>query len=121
MKIVKGARVGAMAEADDTMVRLFGYGTYEGDEVPPPGIIGPYGLDMHSPGLSNPKLVMDNGSVVWGCECWWGPEEGVHKIVGTRSVCPITPEQFRAEAKQEAEQELAGSIEVTPEGGSDSE
>jgi len=23
-------------------------------------------------GTLNPKIVLDSGEVVWGCECWWG-------------------------------------------------
>ena len=29
-----GMRVGAILEADESTVKLLGYGTYEGDEVP---------------------------------------------------------------------------------------
>ncbi len=25
----------------------------------------------------NPKILLDSGDVVWGCECWWGPEAEV--------------------------------------------
>lgn len=27
----------------------------------------------------NPKIVLDDGAVVWGCECWWGPSHEVQK------------------------------------------
>lgn len=25
----------------------------------------------------NPKIELDNGDVVWGAECWWGPEDKI--------------------------------------------
>ena len=64
-----GARVGAMLGARDKTVRFLGYGVYQGDEVPPENIGG---FNM---GFPNPKIVLDNGKVVWGCECWWGAED----------------------------------------------
>jgi hypothetical protein len=24
--------------------------------------------------MANPRILLDNGKFVWGCECWWGPE-----------------------------------------------
>jgi hypothetical protein len=23
----------------------------------------------------NPKIELDSGETIWGCECWWGPED----------------------------------------------
>jgi hypothetical protein len=66
-----GARVGAMLGARDKTVRFLGYGVYQGDEVPPENIGG---FNM---GFPNPKIVLDSGKVVWGCECWWGAEDGM--------------------------------------------
>lgn len=89
---VPGSRVFAVLDADDKTVRLLGFGTYAGDEVPP----APVGMHrlfgdtweewakgMASEGVpdplrcrpTNPKIVLDDGEVVWGAECWWGPEE----------------------------------------------
>lgn len=65
-----GARVGAMlgGNAKDKVIRFLDYGVYLGDEVPPAEIGG---FNM---GMPNPKIQLDNGKVVWGCECWWGAE-----------------------------------------------
>jgi hypothetical protein len=53
-------------------VHFLGYGTYLGDEPCP-------SLD----GFVNPKLQLDDGTIAWGCETWWGPEEVVkNKIEG---------------------------------------
>jgi hypothetical protein len=88
-----GARIGAIASSNKDEVRLFGYGVYEGDEVPPQDVVGPFGI-MSRP---NPKLKLDNGDVVWGCECWWGPEDKVKASIGSRKVVPITTQEYRAQ------------------------
>ena len=85
MKI--GDRVGAIRSADENTVYVYGYGTYQGEEVPPEGTIGAFGVDLGKVGLKNPKILLDNGTVVWGCQCWWGPEERIKKeIIGDREV-----------------------------------
>lgn len=74
----KGTRIGAIYSGSKGRVLFLGYGTYEGDEVPE-GAGGFMGEAMAEAGITNPKLLLDNGDVVWGCECWWGPEEVVKK------------------------------------------
>ena len=80
-----GDRVGAMMSANESTVRLYGYGVYEGEQVPTRG----YPKDL---GMENPKIKLDDGQIVYGFECWWGPEEKIKKIIGTRPVqvvpCP---------------------------------
>jgi hypothetical protein len=29
--------------------------------------------DLHRRLSLNPKIELDDGAVVWGCQCWWGP------------------------------------------------
>lgn len=65
----KGDRVGAILKKEGKNVYLIGYGTYEGEEIPPKEIRG------FNFGIPNPKIKLDSGKVVWGCECWWGDEE----------------------------------------------
>ncbi|MFA7637420.1 MAG: hypothetical protein WCX81_06625 [Monoglobales bacterium] len=79
----KGDRVGAILSADKDEVRLLGYGTYLGDEVPPDGF-------MHEIGHQNPKIQLDNGDIVWGYQCWWGDEEQVKKKIGDRRVVIVS-------------------------------
>lgn len=71
-----GSRIGAILSLNGNkkQVELIGYGTYAGDEVPPAGTAG-IGAVLHEVGITTPKLVLDDGQVVWGCECWWGPED----------------------------------------------
>ena len=83
MSRIKGDRVGAVLSADGTTVKLLGYGTYEGEEIPPRGF-------FHKAGVSNPKIQLDNGNIVWGYQCWWASEEKVKEMIGNRNVIPAT-------------------------------
>lgn len=67
-----GVRVVAIRDGVGTTINIFGFGTYVGDEVPPPGTPGPFG-DHSKLGINNPKIELDTGGVVWGCQCWWFP------------------------------------------------
>ena len=31
--------------------------------------------------ITNPQLRLDDGQLVWGCECWWGPEAQIRQQV----------------------------------------
>ena len=91
-----GTRVGAILSADDREVRLFGYGVYQGDEIPPEGT-GGLGSLIRECGHKNPKIVLDSGEIVWGCECWWGPEQKILDSIGARAVVMIDPKTSRAQ------------------------
>lgn len=71
-----GDRVGAIMSVEDGIVKLFGYGVYAGKFIPPlnTGGLGPL---MHEMKASNPRIDLDNGKQVYGCECWWGPEDKI--------------------------------------------
>ena len=92
-KIEVGARVGAIMSADEKEVQFFGYGTYKGDVVPPEGILA-MGVPMKAP---NPKIELDNGEVVWGCECWWGSEARVKESLGKRKIVDVKISEKRKE------------------------
>lgn len=78
-----GDRVGAFLYVKEDIVYFLGYGTYVGDEVPPPEV-------GYLPDRTNPKIVLDAGDVVWGCECWWGPRDEIanmlSKSLGVKNV-----------------------------------
>jgi len=78
-----GDRVGAIMSAKDGVVRFLGFGVYKGDEVPPEEVGG---LNF---GVPNPKLRLDSGVDVWGCECWWGSEEKVKEQIKAYDVVDI--------------------------------
>jgi hypothetical protein len=43
----------------------------------------------------NPRLDLDGGGTVWGCECWWMPEEEFDAFLGSRTVVEV-PEPVRS-------------------------
>jgi len=74
-----GTRVLAIRNGDGETKKLyiFGAGVYVGDERPPNGTRTPSGPvdDDFPPHYVNPRIDLDRGGTVWGCQCWWGPEE----------------------------------------------
>lgn len=85
------SRIGAVLSSNENEVRLIGYGTYAGEEVPPDDPTRKRGLMglVHKMERKNPKLIMDNGRVIWGCECWWASEEFVKESMGNRKVIEL--------------------------------
>lgn len=83
-----GDRVGAILSANNKEVELLGFGTYLGEQVP--------SIEenevLHHHGVKNPKIQLDNGSIVWGFECWWGPEEKIKESIGNRKVINVNIE-----------------------------
>ena len=71
-------RAGAVISASEEtkIVEFAGYGVYKGDEVPPKGIEF-MGMDLHEMNHTNPRIDLDNGHTVWGCQCWWGSEKAI--------------------------------------------
>lgn len=76
-----GDRVGAIQSADETTVQFFGYGVYDGR------------IDNPDLGFPNPRITLDNGTQVWGYECWWGPEDHIRAKIGSREIVivPVAP------------------------------
>lgn len=99
-----GSRVGAILSASADEVHLLGYGVYDGDQEAPFGPMGSpleeyreavremYGADHPVPPYTNPRITLDDGRVVWGCQCWWGPEEQIRAKIGNRKVIPAVIE-----------------------------
>jgi len=75
-----GDRVGAILCTNDEegVLELLGFGTYEGEEFPETAVGFMAELVIEA-GHKNPKIKLDNGDVVWGCECWWGSEEKIRR------------------------------------------
>lgn len=61
---------------EDGEAGLLGHGQYLGERIPP---------EEERPlvlrGLAVPTLQLDDGRLVYGYECWWGPEEHVHSAI----------------------------------------
>lgn len=98
MKNAPGTRVVAISSADDSKVYVFGFGTYEGDFVPEKTSF--MTSLLADAGLVNPRIKLDSGKVVYGCECWWGPEDGFQeRYVKGREVVTVEIDTSRAKAE----------------------
>ena len=99
----KGDRVGAILGSEpDGTVNFFGYGTYDGEEVPL-SAVGFMADALREMERVNPKIVLDNGKVVWGCECWWGSEKRVMSILADKKVVNVDIDAVRADWKRQDE------------------
>jgi hypothetical protein len=93
-------RVGAVLSADKekSEINFIGYGVYVGDEVPVEAV-GWIADALRENKVLNPKIVLDNGTVVWGCECWWGSEENVKEMLSKfKTVISVDIEEARRKA-----------------------
>lgn len=94
---------------------LFGYGVYEGDFVPKEAV-GWMAEANQEVGAVNPRLRLDNGKVVYGCECWWGSEEKVKNIEGMAAkagaaVVILDIDEVRRKFKEASDKKKADSPE----------
>ncbi len=94
-----GLRIGAFYSCDEQTLGLYGYGVYEGDEVPPEGIFSSEG-PLTLVGIPVPKLRLDDGTVIWGCECWWNDEATVKAWAEGRQIIRPKIESVRQKAKE---------------------
>lgn len=84
-------RIGAIHSVNETTVEFFGYGYYLGDEIPPSNIkfLGIPVLD------EIPKLRLDSGDIIWGCECLWGDVEYIDDELKGKEMILVTVEDTR--------------------------
>lgn len=101
----KGTRVGAVLSADEKTVLFLGWGTYVGDEVPGPEVAGFMAQLCREMKRPNPKIQLDDGKVVFGCECWWGDEAKVKEMIGGRPLKVVDIDALRTEAAREQAEE----------------
>lgn len=90
-----GDRVGAILRADKDTVHFFGYGVYVGDEIPHERAVGFLAVAGREAGITNPKILLDDGKDVFGCECWWGSEQEVKEAIGDRKIVYVDIDQLR--------------------------
>jgi len=100
-----GDRIGAILSADEKTVKFLGYGVYEGDFFPDSAkgfLADSYKEIKQEEGveLINPRLKLDNGDVVWGCECWWGAEEATKQSIGDREIVVVKISEIREGTKE---------------------
>ncbi len=88
---VPGDRVGAFVSVVDGVALFLGYGTYVGNDIPPFSGLTSQAAALEGLRASNPKIVLDDGEVVWGCQCWWGSEADVKaELLTMTKVVPVT-------------------------------
>jgi hypothetical protein len=104
-----GDRVLAIASGENKVIRYYGAGVYEGDfpygdtrSAVPMSRTERYEHDLdvldHGGALHNPRIRLDNGKYVWGCECWWGPEAELRKRYDGCQLVEVDIEQDRKES-----------------------
>lgn len=76
-----GDRLGVLCHITKSTVYSLGGGTYLGNEVPPPDIRC-CGLSPSSSGITMPKILLDQGGIVWGCEVYWAHESVIRWYSG---------------------------------------
>jgi len=91
-KCKTGDRVGAIGKADCERAYIYGFGTYS-EEIPPPDPRGERGMVdfVHHANVTNPKITLDDGTVIWGAECWWGPEKEIKEFLKGLKTTIIKP------------------------------
>ena len=65
-----GDRAVAIRDSNENEVNIYGYGKYLGEKKCP-----------KLAGLLNPCIELENGKIVWGCECWWGNADRIEKEI----------------------------------------
>ncbi|KJZ17453.1 hypothetical protein TW86_04165 [Halomonas sp. S2151] len=91
-----GDRVGALLSVNDGVAKLIGYGEFIGAKVPVQNAIG-FGSALHIHGYPNPCIKLDSGKEVFGCECWWGPEDAVKAKLEGLEVIEVDIDEVRKE------------------------
>lgn len=88
-----GSRVGAILSSKGKDLSFLGYGVYEGDFVPTES--SDLLDDLKQNNILNPRIKLDNGDIIYGCECWWGDEEQVKKRLSQYKVTIVRIADFR--------------------------
>ena len=97
-KVPKNTRVAAMAGQnedeyeDEDVVNLYGFGVYVGDEIPPPDA-----NPIINFGEPNPKIILDDGTIIWGCECWWAEESMIKNKIKPEKIHMVDIHKIRRE------------------------
>lgn len=90
-------------DVETKTIYLIGEGTYVGDEIPDSDAMGLAAI-VREGGGTNPKIVLDDGQVVWGCECWWAAKADAQAQIDARladgwKIEPVNLNAERAEQR----------------------
>ena len=45
-----------------------------------------FGVSLKEIGLKNSCIKLDNGDIVWECQCWWGPIDKFNEFINGRKI-----------------------------------
>lgn len=92
--MIPGDRIGAIQDANPKtgVCNFFGYGIFEGNFPMPVDAFGMTEDEMKivweeiNPGKpfvrpTNPRMKLDDGTTVWGYQCWWGAESQIKQVI----------------------------------------
>ncbi len=92
-------RVGAiLQQTEDGVVEFLGYDVLQPDKVIPEDGVGLWTDICKETGDMTPKIVLDSGEVVYGCECWWAAEDEIkQRLAEAKEVKQVSITQVRAD------------------------
>lgn len=95
-----GDRVGAVYSLKKNLIEFIGFGVYVGKEVPSEEASGVLAECLRDANIKSHKILLDSGSVIFGCECWWGPEKVIkRKMDKCKKVKKVELYMIRKEVK----------------------
>lgn len=100
----KGERIGAILGAKGDTLEFLGFGVYEGELVVGDEAVGPFAEMLREQKRPNPRMRLDDGQIVYGCECWWGPEEKIkEKLAEYKTIVNVSIADARERATKQKE------------------
>jgi hypothetical protein len=89
-----GDRVVAVFESADNIVKIFGEGIYDGDFVPYEAA-GNMAKMLSELDMKNPRIRLDNGKIVYGCECWWSSVDKFKEQTKNMTIVQVDIDEMR--------------------------
>lgn len=77
-----GTRVLAIQKSTEVSAHVFGEGVYLGERIPDQS-------PFKELGVRNPYIKLDDGTSVWGFQCWWGDVERGKRALGNRTIFQV--------------------------------
>lgn len=89
-------RVGAFLDIRvNGAVSFLGYGEYTGESLPDEGLSG-FSEILRKSGVKVPRIVLDSGEVIFGCECWWDEEYKVREVLSnSQKIVQVSISEYR--------------------------
>jgi hypothetical protein len=85
----------------DGSVSVFGCGIYDGD-FEPVEAVGQLAEMCKETKMKNPRITLDSGKVVYGCECWWGSEKAVKKELKGKQIVMVDIDEERKKFRKKS-------------------